>query len=259
MVFNEYELTLWDLVPVEDRVCAMGSVHLLNRLKPSDQIYVRSVCSNPWCPGCEPVRVWRIRHRITKYFQYYNPPRQWLLTRSVRNEFRLIDAFATLRETNRGFRDKCNKYREGNPFDVVSHWMGTYEITFSLKKGYNLHQHLILSTQGENIDYGLVHTLWDRAAGYRAHTNFIKLNDVPHAINYISKYIAKGTWGGLSRGRAWLNRGTLKGRNRVITKHGTALGARSPMYYLCCIAPDKHCVSSTGGWDLPRALTPKKG
>ncbi len=247
MDWPDHELTLWDLVPDDERECQLGVIHLLSRADVADQIFVPQICSRPWCGKCEVLRIWRLRHRIFKYLEHHRPVRLWMVTRSVRNDFRLIDAFADLHRANKQYL-WWNRRIENNPEGRIFCWIGTYEITYSLSTGYNLHQHRIVGTNGLGLDYTLMHTLWDKAAGYHAQLNFKKIDDVPGAIDYISKYIAKGCWGGLSRGRAYQVRETLRGRNRIMCKHGTAVSPRMATFYVCCLAEDKNCVS-WGAWD----------
>ncbi len=255
----EKELDLWDLVPEEDRVCAPAFVHMLSRGDVSDQLWVRQVCSRPWCAPCEQYRTWRMEHRITQYMDYHQPQRIWMMTKSIKNEFRLIDAFGGLHECNRRFTMYDNAPSWGVTKQVFC-WIATYEITYSERTGYHLHQHALIGTRGEDIPYGDWHNLWDTAAGYGAQLHFKELYDRKGAIAYISKYISKGCWGGLSRGRAYMVRSVLSGRNRIVTKHGTAVsGPDFPRFYLCCLPSDKRCASGLGGWDSPTEFVDEEG
>ncbi len=248
MEWPEEELTLWDLVPEEERICEASYVHLLSRSDVAEQCHVRSVCSHPWCAPCEEIRVWRLQNKIKRYLEYHSPERVWMVTKSVRNTFRLSDAFRNLHLCNNKFTTACRRAPD-NPLSVISCWIATYEITFSLKTGYHLHQHALMGTNGEKLDYAVWHRLWDQAAMYKAQLHFVQVREVESAANYVGKYISKGTWGGLSRGRAYLVGDTLYGRNRIVTKQGSSLPRRFPRFYLCCFPPDKYCCSMMGGWD----------
>ncbi len=249
MDWPEHELSLWDLVPIEERECVPSFVHMLSRADVSEQLYVRQVCRRHWCGPCEQIRAWRIQHRIKRYLEYHQPQTVWLVTKSVKNDMRLKDAFRSLHTVNHDFLVYCRR-NTPDPLDVVTCWIGTYEITYDVVTGYNLHQHALVGTHdGDKLDYALWHTLWDKAAHYPAHLNFVRVWDRERAAVYIGKYIAKGCWGGLSRGRAYMLRNTLSYRNRIVTKHGTAVTVDFPRFYMCCLPRDKHCASGLGGWD----------
>ncbi len=243
---NLGELSLWDLVPIEERVCANGFAHLLDIMDPSTQLWVKSVCSRPWCEPCEYVRVLRIRQRISHYFGYHRPRHLWMVTRSVKNHWSLRVSFRHLHETNRRFVI-YDKRLEKPQWCRIPYWVGTYEITHG-DNGYNLHEHLIVGTDYPKIDYELLRALWGQAAGYSAMMHFVKLNDCEHAVNYIAKYIAKGCWGGLSRGRAYLVKETLKGRNRLVRKRGTVPAAIVKGFCICCIGVQRNRCDGMG-WD----------
>ncbi len=248
MDWPDPELTLWGLVPEEERECHASFVHVLSRAAVEDQLWIRQVCSRHWCSPCEQLRSWRMEHRINKYMECHQPGTVWMITRSVRNDYSLQRAFDDLHEANRRFYLYC-KRRRYNPWAPIYCWIATYEIKYDPFTGYNLHQHLLVGTRNEMLDYPALHDVWDTAAGYRAHLNFKPVWDFAGAARYISKYISKGCWGGLSRGRAYLVRETLKGRNRITTKHGTAVATDFPRFYLCCFPPDKMCHTGMGAWD----------
>ncbi len=245
----ESELSLWDLVPEEERECIPGFAHLISRGMVEDQVFIRQVCSRPWCSPCESHRTWRLQQKIKRYLDYHKPDKVYLVTKSVRNDHSLKRAFDDLHAANDRFRLYATRALYDPRVPVVC-WIATYEITYSLETGYNLHQHALMGTAGfEQLDYAEWHRLWDMASMHgHAHLNFVPVWHRDRAAVYISKYIAKGCWGGLSRGRAYMVRSTLFGRNRIISKHGTAVDIRLPRYFICCIPPDKtQCVGD--GWD----------
>ncbi len=248
MDWPESEMSLWDLVPKEERVCQPSFVHMLHRGDVSDQLWIRQVCRRPWCGPCEQIRAWRLQHRIKTYVDYHKPLNVWLVTKSVKNDMRLVDAFSALHLANMNFTRYCRR-QTVDPLEPVTCWIATYEITYSVVTGYNLHQHALVGTHKGHLDYARWHLLWDQAAGYHAHLNFVPVWDSERAAVYIGKYIAKGCWGGLSRGRAYKLRYILSHRNRIVTKHGTAVANDFPRFYLCCIPTDKRCASGLGGWD----------
>ncbi len=245
-MFNEFERSLFDLVPAEDRVCANGFVHLLRIMDPAEQLWVKSCCSRQWCEPCEYVRVMRMRQRITHYLNFHNPRHLWMVTRSIRNHWSLAVCFDQLQTVNRHFVIADSRLNEP-VWRNIPYWVGTYEITYG-NSGYNLHEHLIVGSNNGKIDYEMLRSLWARAAGYKAMMHFVKLNDTEHAVNYIAKYIAKGCWGGLSRGRAYLVRDTLRGKNRLVRKRGTVPSMVERGFCLCCMGVDRNRCDGMG-WE----------
>ncbi len=116
---------------------------------PFDDIWVRMLCSRPWCPNCEPVRVWRMRIKIHKYLIHNNPKNLWLVTRSVRNEARLIDGFRTLHECNQTFNNQIKEPGQHPFHGFVTSSIGTYEVTYKYNTGYNVHQHIIIGSHAD--------------------------------------------------------------------------------------------------------------
>ncbi len=232
---GEGGLSLEDLIPEESRICETGYVHVHDRWDPTaSNLWVKSVCSRPWCRSCEPMRVWRLMRKIEKYLKWHSPRHLWIVTRSVRNEPELVTSFNTLRAAQFSFNNSSRR-APTHPFRVAEIWIATTEITHSHKEGYNVHEHMIWGTHSAQVDFAAMHLWWDRAAGFPgAHINIVKVTDPRHAANYVSKYLAKAIWGGLSSGRAYLMRDALKGRNRVNTKRGTLVPKAQSAYCLCC-------------------------
>ncbi len=226
------ERYLYELIPEEDLLCENGYVHVFDGEDPTDNLWVQSVCSRPWCSRCEPIRVWRLRRKMEKYLEWHSPKHLWIVTRSVRNEPELVTSFNTLRAAQVAFA-KSNKV-DHHSFRFAQHWIATTEITYTHWKGYNVHEHMIWGTESARLPFKDFHVWWDRAAGFEgAHINIVKVQDSRHAVNYVAKYLSKGVWGGLSVGRAFLLRKALKGRNRINTKRGTVLPKKFSGYCLC--------------------------
>ncbi len=227
------EQFLKDLIPDEERECPVGYVHVFDGMDSTDNLWVKSVCSRPWCSRCEPVRVWRLRRKMEKYLEWHSPKHLWIITRSVRNEPELVSSFNTLRSAQVAFAKSAKS--KTHPFRYAEFWIATTEIKHSHRNGYNVHEHMIWGTQKSWVDFDEFHLWWDRAAGFGgAHINVVKVRDSRHAVNYVAKYLSKGVWGGLSSGRAYQMRAALKGRNRVNTKRGTVLPKKFSCYCLCC-------------------------
>ncbi len=251
--FTPSENSMWDLVPKEERQCEQSYVHVMGRFDPSVQIWVRSVCSRPWCDRCESTRLWRMRNRISEYVSHHRDRGDitavvnwWFLTRSVANSASVGYAFEEFRQAKRTFHR--NQLRdEKHPFNRISAWIGVHEMTYNIRTGYNLHQHMLVGSQAHipRIDYEVLRTKWSTSAGYPAMSHITRMNSVVGSIAYLTKYISKGTWGGLSRGRAYRIREVLKGKNRFTSKRGTSVPKRDrPVYVLCCISRhDNQCVN----------------
>ncbi len=237
---------LEDLIPEEEKDCNLEWIHLFNSalIDPVNDIFVKQHCWKPWCRSCERARVWRLRDRILSYIGEYKEGGVWyFVTRSVRNDLNLKTAFVDLRLAQQKFADDFKDDKE-NPWNSVSAWIGVNEITYSPITGYNLHQHMLVGVAVSWTPTCVYHLedAWSRAAGYSAHFNVKRMYDADRAAAYIAKYMSKSTWGGLSRGRSYICRNTLKGRNRIGCKRGTALKKMPRGYLLCCLPPVDDCA-----------------
>lgn len=210
---------------------------------PFDDLWIKMLCSRPWCSTCERVKMWRLRRKLHKYLSHNKPKHLWLWTRSVRNESRLVDAFRTLHHCNNNFAKQKDKDPHHPYHSVVTSYIGTYEITWHYFKGYNLHQHLIVGADAEYLNYSGIDKCWSAAAGYSAHSDLKRIEyGIVGAINYVSKYISKGFWGGLSPEKTYDVRHTLFRRSRVYTKRGTVPPASTQGYCFCCHVPYRSCM-----------------
>ncbi len=212
------------------------------REEPYEDMWVKFLCSRPWCERCAPFRMWRLRQKIHKYLIHNHPSHMWFVTRSVRNERSLKKAFETLHAANQAF-DKQKKNDPHHPYHSrVTAWIGTYEITWKYKTGYNLHQHLIIGSEDDRIEYKAVGECWSRAVGYTAQFHMEKIkHGVSGAVGYVSSYISKGYWGGLQREVTFKERLVLKGRNRSTSMRGTIPPSFPLGYYLCCRSDHGNC------------------
>ncbi len=222
--------------------CPMkGYVHVFRLMEPYEDTLVSARCSRPWCSRCEVLRVQAMRLKIHRYLIHNQPKAMWLWTRSVRNNISLRNAWNMLHDAAHNFsvqRRETDHYFHG----VITCWIGTYEIKYKADTGFNIHQHFIIGANAERLDYAGINHHWDRAAGYRAHSDFSHIvKGIGGAVNYVSKYISKGFWGGLTSEEAFEYRQTLKGRNRIISMRGTIPPALSKGYCFCCQGPFREC------------------
>ncbi len=238
---------LEDLIPLEEKDCDLDWVHLFNGQTLTNDIFVRQHCWKPWCIGCERARVWRMRDRILKYIDHWGQPLdQWyFMTRSVQTDHGLHCAFNALRAVQQREREWLkDPYWSENPMNFLNAWVQVTEITYNWKSGYHVHLHMIACSQ---IRWGKdqlrqLHALWNKSARLEAAQLHVSpVHDIKGVAAYLSKYMQKQTWGGLSRGRAYMVRESLKGRNRIAFKRGTALPRPDRGYLLCCLPPTDYC------------------
>ncbi len=233
---GEKKQDLEDLIPEDLRECEFGYIHVFDGYEPSVECWVKSTCCRPWCAQCEPRRVWKLQQKIMKYLDHNSTggSHLWLVTRSVRNSSALVAAFNSLRAAQVAFT-KQRVRDPRHPLNLASAWIATTEVKYDARSGFNVHEHMIWVTKSARMDFKYFHETWDRAAGFvGAHINIVRLNDPRHAANYVAKYLSKGSWGGLSRGRAYLLRGALRGRNRIQSKRGTLPPKEISGFCFCC-------------------------
>ncbi len=237
------ELALWDCVPSEERECEQQYVHVVAGADPRYQYQLAALCSRSWCASCEKTRTWRYRNRIANYVT--NEERVtggtrhwWFLTRSVRNDMSARLAFDEFLVAKRKFHMHVSQ--PWHPFNKVTSWIGTQELVYNPKTGYNLHQHMLVGAQRRyDVDRDRVGERWNDVVGYDAMTHLVRMDTQIGAIAYLGKYISKATWGGLSRGRAYMIRDTLKGRNRIQKKPGTGpTEVIDSGFLICCVNAD---------------------
>lgn len=237
--------TLSDLIPPEDEQCEAEWVHVFDGVTLDTDMYIQLYCWKPWHPRCEQLRVWRLRHRVERYFEHHiEVGTYWyFMTRSVRNDLNLLNAFRDLRDTQEGFRKHASHNPVEHPFQWSTAWVSVTEITYHPSTGYNVHQHMGIKFPIE-LTKGLIAYLrdsWSKAAGYPAHFHVRKMSDPARAAAYLAKYMSKSCWGGLSIGRSYLCRDTLKGRNRINVKRGTVIPGHEVKFNLCCLPPTNYC------------------
>ncbi len=209
------------------------------------EIWVKARCSAPWCSRCEGLRCSAIKRKINQYLDYHNPPHLWFVTRSVRNDLSLKRAFDDLHHVNHNFVTQKDKSATHPWHSNAEFWIGTYEITWTRQKGYNVHQHLIVGSTNDYMDYTDLKKRWSQAAGYPAHFDVTKIeHGIVGAIRYLSGYLGnglKGSWGGLDLNRAYREHRTLFKRNRIVTKRGTVPPQSRAGFRICCMSPESVC------------------
>lgn len=245
------ELSLWDLVPFWEREPEHNYVHLVQNEHPEYQYYIQGACSRPWCAVCEKQRLWRYRNRIAAYLEYnrgLGVNCWWFLTRSIRNSHSVRSAFVEFSIVRRAFHQNAARWAP-HPWHKVRAFIGVMEMTYSPETGYNLHQHMLVgATFWNRLDPELIGLYWSKYParagwGRKSNSHMPRMNHDVGAVAYLTKYISKGAWGGLSRGRVYMIREELKGRNRIqvmvrtspsaVPKHG---------FLMCCVtAEDGSC------------------
>ncbi len=251
----KFDQDLWDLVPLWERECDHHWIHVLRYTKPQEQFWLPAVCSRPWCYSCEAIRTSRMSNRIGKYVDHHQAEgvdNWWFLTRSVKNHWTLLGAFRSLRDAQRRFHSNSN--RPSHPFHSVEAYVAVTEITYGERSGYNVHQHMLLGSRGELIPYARIRDRWSSVTKfssadglpYRAHVSIKRMDQTKGAIRYMTKYITKGSWGGMSRGRVYLVRNSLKGRNRIRFMRDTLpkvlTRALDPFFIMCCTSEGRNCA-----------------
>ncbi len=243
------EMDLWDLVPEWLREHDVEYIHVLLSEDPKFQHWVRATCSRPWCAPCEEIRTWRFRKKVEDYIKFSmeerNIPHWWFLTRSIQNRHDPQSAFTMFLEAKRRFHKDTG--RSWHPFTEIKAWIAAVECTYSAGAGYNVHQHMLVGSFTKPIRRFRIVEYWNKI-GYDltgaslSMTHVAPLRSRDHAVNYIAKYISKGTWGGLSRGRAFMIHSVLKGRNRFLTMPRTNPPKRvTEGIIYCCQARRGHC------------------
>lgn len=249
--------SLSDLIPEEEEQCEIEYVHVFIADTLDGDLFLPNYCWKPWHRLCERYRVDRMRVRIMKYLEFYHEDWcEWFfITRSVRNDQNLHLAFDDLRDCQKRFSD-FEKDNADHPFNMSRYWVSVTEVTHSVKTGYNVHQHMLVRFPKGYLKEGQISYIrdsWSKSAGYQAHFNIRPMGDSVRAAEYLSKYMSKTCWGGLSRGRAYRIRNTLKGRNRINCKRGTVLMKPKLGYYLCCLPPKEYCSHPS------MVIPPKRG
>ncbi len=232
------EQSLWDLVPQWEREPDHAFVHLLAWRDPRYQYWIPGACSRPWCDPCERQRLGRYRNRIEKYISYHEDrglSKWWFLTRSIRNSHNPWAAFNEFIAVRKLFQ--AHVFRDTHPFHLVRAWVAMSEMTYSMRTGYNLHQHMLLGTKKwSDLNKEDLHGEWTKAAGRTSMSHLKRMHNRVGAVAYVTKYISKGSWGGISRGRVYLIRDELKGRNRIQFMPRTLPPKDPPSgFMLCCI------------------------
>lgn len=114
----------------------------------------------------------------------------------------------------------------------VRDWVGMMEVK-SGTGGWNVHEHLLIFGFGQRLDYAGWQRDWKRAANDPA--AHIDLRQVgPAAVRYVTNYLSKGIWGGLTSIQARIHTTVLRGRRQLRRKRGSAVPPTPKGYQKCC-------------------------
>ncbi len=135
---------------------------------------------------------------------------------------------------------------DSNPWNDVSTYVGWREITWTRKKGYNLHRHLLVQTNQSYWDWKEMHRRWDNANDGIA-CNFDEA-EMKHGTEAMMKYAAKYAvksgrhhfWGGLSKTKVKAVEKTLYRKHRYVSMRGCPKKIVSDWSY-CCAADRNTC------------------
>ncbi len=232
----------------EDFKCfSHGWVHLIRHMttpakveSAGGSVWVPLRCKEWWlCQYCSEYRQFASRRRIREYLRKYSAKHYYFITRSIKNRFGLEQAYEELMEC---LRINHNKLRKSNPdpWKVVKAWASVIEIKLSEETGWNVHQHVVVASDEPQLDLAKLASVWNRSAGYNAHYNLKRVNDLNHAVNYITKYMTKVSV------REW-NEDLFESEKEFLNsvrlfqrKGGTSYAKSGKKYVACCLYPEKH-------------------
>lgn len=214
-------------------------VHLVG--PDSASIWVNPTCSLPWCPDCEPSRCNRIRMKIGRWINHWQPENLFMVTISTKPGW-------TFNSTWNKFNGAKRNLRKSDTWREHVRYMGVNEIKRTSGGQFNLHQHRLIQTSGPWLPFKEMGAAWKKAAGRNdAHFQVARNPDTgdylisPEAAKaYLSKYLSKDFWGGLSRLQAFRFATGLRNRHRTETSHGSHVPNESE-YVICCSDPDRFC------------------
>lgn len=198
----------------------------------------------------------RTREQITT--QVHGDPdpwdldRTWMLTRSVRNSDDIYKADYDLKKARERFRNhsRQGKEHEQHPWLDVKDWVGVTEIKRSSgRDGWNIHDHILISSETDRLPYSDWHRSWKRAAhDGAAHLDLQRVEG--DAISYMAAYLSKGLWGGMTQDQAYWHRDFLRGRRFLRRKRGSSPNQVIPTGWSQCCLPDEDGDCGLAGlWD----------
>lgn len=192
-------------------------------------------CHEPHCGKCWRQRVYRARISMEgQVNKWPDESYSQLLTRSVRNSYDIAEAWSDLGKTIRSFQKRASKH-EKHPWHQVDEWVAVWELK-NIGNGWNLHEHMIVTSTLEELDYSGFQAAWKAAADDpAAHLDFVDLNSSLGGVAYATKYLTKGhCWGGLTSAQAVSISEFLKGKRFLRRKRGTAPKMPKAGGAMCC-------------------------
>ncbi len=188
-----------------------------------------------WCSPCEQIRIYHIKKKLKEFLKANPVPYRWLFIFSTRNRNTIGAAYTSLLGCWKAFIDQSRA--KGREWAKAVDYIGTYEITHSLSKGFNVHFHVVVGTIVK-LNWKAIHEDWNRACGEPSHFNVAQSKPIKSnlaIVNYVAKYLLKAFWGGLSPEQMFYNRTFLKGKNRIKRSRGSNKWIpEGPAHTYCC-------------------------
>ncbi len=224
-------------------------IHLYGGDGDADNIWIKQTCSKVDCYNCEKQRQVKLAQRIRKHVNAFTKTHWKFVTMSSPNEHRLDLAFEKDAKAWKKLANAASVATgNANPWAEIVTYVGWREITWSRKKGFNLHRHLLVGTQKRYWDWRKMHQRWDAANSTRQMLTPMRCNfDVREirfgssaAANYAVKYCKKENqtdnfyWGGLSQKKAKSVEKILFNKQRFVARHGHKPLSQIPKWYYCC-------------------------
>ncbi len=210
-----------------------GCIHLYDG---SDNLWVNQIKTHLDCDWCERLRQLKIVRRLRTHVDGHKGGNWRFVTMSSANEYNLAAAF----EKDAKAWNALAKGKWNGEWNQVVTYVGWREITWTRKKGYNLHRHLLVKTEKKYWDWAEMHKRWDTANGGQK-SNFHESEmryGMDAMINYASKYCVKNSknfyWGGLSLRKVRLVADTLFGKRRFLTMRDTKPAVITSGWCYCC-------------------------
>ncbi len=218
--------------------CSGGFIHLIQSHDPRDDLSIQQMCSDPWCSSCEPRREFNLVARLQAHVRFHGGDNWWFVTMSTRNTPELVTSFNLDNAAWAAFTKGAHKAKQRGSKHVWSDvltYVGWREVTLSIATGFNLHRHLLVSTDTSYWDWKDLHRWWDRAAHGYAIVNVQSVASLHDAIHYCSKYSKKSKyWGGLSQLEAYRYADGLRKRNRIFRPRNSKPPVALKGYLFCC-------------------------
>jgi len=223
------ETEIWIYWSMGQIDCPVGYTHLV-RKGTNEEVYVPRGCNWQACERCWADRMRRNRESMRAQVVTWTAI-PWMLTRSVGNDPSLAYAFVDLEREMANWK-KAAQRDDDHPHNSILDWVAVWETT-NRGKGYNLHEHRLIEMKEDWLEFE------DWQENWNGH---LDLQLIEHdATNYMTKYLTKGLWGGLTVEQAEANAPFLKGRRFMRRKRGSAPVRGPAEYEKCCLPTDQKC------------------